>query len=369
MNNILCCDKHLEQEFQKVEKKIKFIAIPVFIAVSFIYITDIPIANTAELWCHIINSIVGILSIWAITRTIIHFFKYRLPNLNHFLRITLQLILSISLSILCEILLLIVNENIRFLNHYHHLGVNELKNLMIATFLFTLLVNAIYEGFYLFLRLAQSALVTERYRKESVEAKYQNLTSRLNPHFLFNSLNTLTAVVEEEPKKAVSYIQELSTVYRYVLNSQKNTWVDLPQELKFTNSYIQLLKMRFEDNLMVNLDICEKHSTYCILPLTIQLLIENAVKHNEISNTHALNVQIYCQDEMLIVSNNKQKRIIMPSSTRVGLHNISERYKFLVNREVIIEDLDDSFTVKIPLVKLSDSRLDIDNPDHEDTNY
>jgi len=93
------------------------------------------------------------------------------------------------------------------------------------------------------------------------------------------------------------------------------------------------------------------------------------VKHNEISNTHILNVQIFCQDEMLIVSNNKQKRIIMPSSTKVGLHNISERYKFLVNREVIVEDLEERFTVTITLVKLSDSKLDIENTDHENPNY
>jgi sensor histidine kinase YesM len=111
--------------------------------------------------------------------------------------------------------------------------------------------------------------------------------------------------------------------------------------------------MRFEENLKLSLDICEKHQLYFILPLTIQLLIENAVKHNEISTSHPLEVKIFCTDEYLIVTNNKQKRQIMPSSTKVGLQNIKERYRFLVNKEVIVEDKDATFTVKIPLVKLN----------------
>ena len=158
------------------------------------------------------------------------------------------------------------------------------------------------------LRLSEKALETERYKKESIEAQYQNLTSRLNPHFLFNSLNTLTTVVEEDPKKAVNYIRELSVVYRYVLNSQKLTWADLAAEMSFTQSYILLMKMRFEDNLRINLDICEEYLNYHILAMTVQLLIENAVKHNEISSSHPLEIKICCRDEKLIVSNNKQKR-------------------------------------------------------------
>jgi LytS/YehU family sensor histidine kinase len=234
----------------------------------------------------------------------------------------------------------------------------ELKNLLLTVIILTFLINTIYEGFYLFNRLSETALETERYKKESIEAQYQNLTSRLNPHFLFNSLNTLTTVVEEDPKKAVNYIQELSVVYRYVLNSQKAQWSDLTAEIKFTQSYISLLKMRFEDNLIISLDICKEHQNYHILPMTIQLLMENAVKHNEISNTHPLEIKIFCEEDKLIVTNNKQKRNIMPSTTKVGLHNITERYKFLVNKEVVIEDKEESFTVKIPLVKTLDKDIE-----------
>jgi LytS/YehU family sensor histidine kinase len=233
----------------------------------------------------------------------------------------------------------------------------DIKNLLFISVLFTFLINTIYESFYLFQRLSESALEIEHFKKENIEAQYQNLTSRLNPHFLFNSLNTLTTIVEEDSKKAVEYIKELSIVYRYVLNTQKTNWTDLPSELQFTNSYINLLKMRFEDNLSIIMDICEKHKTYYILPMTVQLLIENAVKHNEISKSHPLEIKVFCHNEFLIVTNNKQKRNIIPSSTKVGLHNISERYRFLVNKSVIIEDAETTFTVKIPLIKLSVEQL------------
>jgi LytS/YehU family sensor histidine kinase len=230
----------------------------------------------------------------------------------------------------------------------------SLKNLLLTSILFTFLINTIYESFYLFHRLSEKALETEQYKKESIQAQYQNLTSRLNPHFLFNSLNTLIAIVEEDPKKAVSYVQELSDVYRYVLNTQHGTWIDLSSELKFSKSYINLLKMRFEENLQVTTDIDECNNAHYILPLTVQLLIENAVKHNEISDQLHLHVRIFCQEEHLVVKNNKQTRNIMPSSTKVGLHNISERYRFLVNKEVIIEDSENEFMVKIPLVKFKE---------------
>lgn len=221
----------------------------------------------------------------------------------------------------------------------------------------------------MFLRLSEKAIETERYKKESIEAQYKNLTIRLNPHFLFNSLNTLTTIVEEDSVKGVLYIQELSKVYRYVLNSQKNTWVDLQQEISFTQSYIQLLKMRFEKTLILRLDLCENYSSFYILPLTIQLLIENAVKHNEISDSHPLEIKVYCLDEMVIVSNNKQKRNIIPSSTKTGLQNIHERYIFLVNKEVIIEDLENCFTVKVPLVKMSQVVVNITNDNDESVDY
>jgi two-component system, LytTR family, sensor kinase len=290
--------------------------------------------------------------LWFGIRQIIFMFRKYFPKNNETLRLVLQILLTGSIAVLLDYLFVLFNRNYGY-ERYLQCDTDgfDVKNFLIASLLFAMLINAIYEGFYLFLKVSHAVLEAEQFKKESIEAQYQNLTSRLNPHFLFNSLNTLTTIVEENPKKAVKYIQELSVVYRYVLNSQKTTWVDIPSELKFTHSYIELLKMRFEESLVLNVDICENHSQYFILPLTIQLLIENAVKHNEISSSHPLTISIICQGDFIVVTNNKQLRQIMPSSTKVGLHNINERYMFLVKQEVIVEDEEKTFKVKVPLVK------------------
>jgi two-component system LytT family sensor kinase len=351
---MLFCDKHFEAEFLKVERWVQYIGIPFFIILTTLYLSPYPFTIEKEhLLFHFIFSLLGILGIWYSNRAIIFLFRKKCFTFNFSLRLTSQLIVSSVAAVLITWILTSLGEvvilrltGLCMIDDYF-----DVKNLYLTVILFSFLINTIYESFYLFLRLSENALETERYKNESIEAQYQNLTSRLNPHFLFNSLNTLTTIVEEDPKKAVNYIRELSVVYRHVLNSQKAAWSDLTAEIKFTKSYITLLKMRFEDNLRIVLEIPENYLHYHILSMTIQLLIENAVKHNEISNSHPLEIKIFCEDEKLIVSNTKQKRKIMPSTTKVGLHNISERYRFLVNKEVVIEDIQDTFLVKIPLVK------------------
>lgn len=355
---MLFCDAHLEMEFLKVEKRIKLIAIPFFTLISALFLTEYPFKSETHFWYHLISSFVGVLLIWFSNRAVINFIRRCFPKLEFGPRLSIQLVATALTSILLIYLLFFLDTRYLYAKSLHCEGYEfDLKNLLITTLLFSFLINTIYEGFYLFNKLSHIALETERYKKESIEAQYLNLTSRLNPHFLFNSMNTLSTLVEEDSKKAVEYIQELSVVYRYVLNTEKTTWTDLASEMRFTQSYINLLKMRFEKALDVNLDICDDHHAYFILPLTVQLLIENAVKHNEISELHPLDVSIYCYEDYLIVSNKKQKRNIIPSSTKVGLQNIKERYKFLANKDVFIDETEETFTVKIPLIKIPQNKF------------
>jgi two-component system, LytTR family, sensor kinase len=357
---MLFCDEHLEAEFLKAERKLKFYAIPIFTIITTFFITDYPFIFDTFFFYHLFCAFIGIVGLWFGIRQIIFLFRKYFPKGRDTLRLIIQILITGSLAVLLDYLFVKFNETYGY-DKYVVCDIDgfDIKNFLIASLMFAIIINAVYEGFYLLMKVSHIALESERYKKESIEAQYQNLTSRLNPHFLFNSLNTLTTIVDENPKKAVSYIQELSIVYRYVLNSQKSTWVDIPSEMKFTQSYIELLKMRFEESLVVDVDICENHSQYYILPLTIQLLIENAVKHNEISSTHPLKIFVSCKRDFLVVSNNKQPRQIMPSSTKVGLHNINERYKFLVNQEVIVENEEKTFTVRVPLVKSVNENLPI----------
>ncbi len=352
---------HVKDEIKKVERWVELIGIPLFTILTILYISSFPVKiNKEHLIFHISFSFIGIVGIWFCIRLIVFTFRSFLANLHFGVRFSLQLIVSSLIALFITWLLHskgtaiamrlsgICKEDFNF----------ELKNLYLTVIVFVFLLNTIYESFYLFLQLSEKALESERYKNESLEAQYQNLTSRLNPHFLFNSLNTLTTIVEEDPKKAVNYIRELSIVYRHVLNSQKAAWSDLTAEITFTKSYITLLKMRFEDNLNITLNIHDSYLHYHILSMTMQLLIENAVKHNEISDSHPLEIEIYCEEEHMVVSNKKQKRNIMPSTTKIGLQNISERYRFLVNKDVIVEDKKDTFTVKIPLVKTLGSDIE-----------
>jgi sensor histidine kinase YesM len=359
---MLFCDKHFRVEFLKVERLVKFIGIPLFTIMSVIFLTPFPLTVPHKhVVVHGIFAFIGVMGIWFSGRWTIFLFRKHFTKMNAVLRITIQIIVTSLFTVLI----------CRFLSHFYPekwlFSIDEcpmmdedydLKNLYLISIIFNFLVNTIYESFYLFLRLSETLVETERFKKESIEAQYQNLTSRLNPHFLFNSLNTLTTLVEEDSKRAVKYIQELSIVYRYVLNSQKSIWTDLDSEMKFTHSYINLLKMRFEDNLKIEVGLCIEHLNYYILPLTIQLLIENAVKHNEISNSRPLEIKVFCKHDFLTVSNIKQIRTVAPSTTKEGLRNIADRYRYLVNKEVIIEDIDNSFTVKIPLIKMIDSKTE-----------
>jgi sensor histidine kinase YesM len=353
---MLFCDKHFRVEFLKVERLVKFIGIPLFTIMSVIFLTPFPITVPHKLVAiHGVFAFIGVMGIWFSARWIIFFFRKHFTKMNAILRITIQIIVtSLFAFLICKFLSHFYPEKWIFTAEECPMMDEDydLKNLYLISIIFNFLVNTIYESFYLFLRLSETLVETERFKKESIEAQYQNLTSRLNPHFLFNSLNTLTTIVEEDPKRAVEYIHELSIVYRYVLNSQKSTWTDLESEMKFTQSYITLLKMRFEDNLRIEVGLCKEHLNYYILPLTIQLLIENAVKHNEISNSHPLYIKVFCEMDDLVVANNKQLRTIMPSTTKVGLQNIKERYRFLVDKVVFIEDLEKTFTVKVPLMKM-----------------
>lgn len=348
-------EHQIKEEFLKLERWIKYVAIPFFTVLTVVFLAPFPFRiDKTHLIFHIVFSFLGVVGCWFFIRLIIGYFRKRLCQIRFWVRLTLQLIVSSLAAILVSWLLNVAGTWILIDNTdlCHDFDDFNSKNLYITAVLFAFLINIIYESFYLFIKLSEKAVETERYKNKSIEAQYQNLTSRLNPHFLFNSLNTLTTVVEEDPKKAVEYIRELSIVYRYVLNSQKITWVSLDAEMKFAQSYVALLKMRFEDNLRINIEICGKYLQYNILAMTVQLLIENAVKHNEISEKLPLEIRIFCDDDHLVVTNNRQPRTIMPATTtKVGLNNIRERYVFLVNREVVVEDRQDFFTVKIPLLQ------------------
>ena len=185
---------------------------------------------------------------------------------------------------------------------------------------------------------------------ENIANQFEALKNQLNPHMLFNSLNTLSALIRESPNKAQNYLQELSHVLRYTLQDNSSHTVTLEEEMRFVHSYIYLLKMRYEKNLIFDIDLHSVALYKRVPPMTVQILVENAVKHNEISNRKPLCIYIHSVDDTLTVSNLIQPKLTGGGSTKIGLDNLVKRYKLLSPRNIVIKEENNHFIVTIPLI-------------------
>jgi len=199
----------------------------------------------------------------------------------------------------------------------------------------------------------KAAIEAEQLKTEKMASRYQSLKDQLNPHFLFNSLNALSNLVYEDADKSAHFIQQLSKIYRYVLDVQQEELVSLDKELDFAKSYLTLQKIRFDNSLQYNISINGSQGLM-LPPLSLQLLLENAVKHNVASMAKPLNIQIKQADDLLIVSNDLQPKAGIPEeSAGVGLDNIIKRYELLTDRKPEINKENQKFTVSLPLLILS----------------
>lgn len=186
--------------------------------------------------------------------------------------------------------------------------------------------------------------------KEKALVMYESLKQQLNPHFLFNSLTSLGSLINTNPKVAGEFLDSLSKTYRYILKSRDSELVALADEIKFAESYIKLQRTRFEKGLDVNINIDEEYHHRKIVPVTLQNMIENAIKHNIIDEEFALLIDIYTSEECLVVTNNLQKKKFVETSNKQGLVNLQSLYRYLSGRPVVIQEDDKFFTIKIPLL-------------------
>ncbi len=220
---------------------------------------------------------------------------------------------------------------------------------VVIAFVMVLIVSAVQ----FFREWRMSELKAEKMKVEMMTYKYESLRNQINPHFLFNSFNVLSDLVYDDQKLAVKFIHQLSDIYRYVLDSRDKELVTLSEELDFIKSFVFLLKTRFEDNLTVKIDINAKDNEM-IVPMALQLLVENAVKHNEASKSKPLEVLIERHGDYINVSNNLQIKNVGDDSKKTGLQNIKQRFAFFSDKEVIIKEKDGVFKVSIPILELTE---------------
>ncbi len=214
----------------------------------------------------------------------------------------------------------------------------------------TLTIVVIFHFIYFYNKYQQNKIKEQKVIAGTASAKFDALKNQLDPHFLFNSLNVLTSLIEEHPESAQKFTTSLSKVYRYVLEQKNKELVTVNEELEFAKTYMSLLKMRFEDSIIFDIPDKASNPESKVVPLSLQLLLENAVKHNTVTANKPLHIKVYEQNGTLVVENNLQPKQIVKKGSGVGLSNIMQRYQLLTNKKVNIIKEAKRFAVAIPML-------------------
>jgi len=242
---------------------------------------------------------------------------------------------------------------------FHILGYsiqeNDLKYAYLTGLSVNLVFETLYESVYIIDKHKENSIEKELLEKMQLQQEFDNLKQRVNPHFLFNCFNTLSSLIVEDKRMADKFLDELSKVYRYLLRNNVNDMSTVEEEIKFIESYGRLLKTRHSESLHFAVQVDPKYHPYLLPSLSLQLLVENAVKHNTMSRQQPITIGIRTADnECLVVENNLAKKKIKPDSTGIGLLTIREKYKLLRRDDLKIEeDKDNRFIVSLPLIKPS----------------
>ena len=229
-----------------------------------------------------------------------------------------------------------------------------LKLNLIYAWLVNLLFHLLNAVKFYFTEYKTKWMEAEELKRMSAQAELQLVKSQINPHFLFNNLNVLSALVIKNNDEANRFIEEFSKVYRYILTNHDKELVDIKSELDFIKPYIFLLQKRFSDGLDVTINVPQPYEKFYIIPASIQMLIENAIKHNIISKNKPLHIDVHInENNTIVVSNNLQLRESVDGSTKIGLANIIKRYSLVSGRKVEVKQDNDDFTVTLPLLSLN----------------
>ena len=284
---------------------------------------------------------------------LINFLQKRLPwGKTPLRRLAIELMAIIAMSVLVAFIFTCANP---FVSEN-----TSVKGLLVTNLVFnvgiTLFIVTIVEAAFFFNQWKQTRIEREQLEKEHYKAQFQNLKNQINPHLLFNSLNALTGLIESNTEKAVSYVQDLSRYLRMVLSHTSSEAISVEEELSLLRHYYNLQNARFGNSFRLTIQIPEEVRRMLIPPLSLQMLVENAVKHNVISRSSPLEVKVsYKPTDLIEVSNRKVKKQTYEDSTGVGLENIKERYQLLGEHHIRVEDSDEYFKVSIPLLNLEDN--------------
>jgi two-component system, LytTR family, sensor kinase len=299
--------------------------------------------------CVVVSSCYALLT-WESARLLTLHFQKKVPGIQNIRkRLTRILLWSLPITILGTVFNQLLKVWIGFFQRFTLLDFTFIEGLNI---IISLLIVGIYEGLYYMEQWKIMYGEAEKFKKINQTSRYQFLEEQIKPHFLFNSLNTLASLITVKPNKAVQFTEEMSSVYRYLLKRNGSELTSLREEVAFLRSYILMLETRFEGSLKAEINISEEHSDMLIPPFVLQLLVENSVKHNIISQQKPLHIQVVSEKGNVVsVTNNLQKKSSTDFSEKKGLTNLIERYSLLKqDHNLYILEEEDQFIVKIPLL-------------------
>lgn len=265
-------------------------------------------------------------------------------------RIILGFLGSFVISVFAIFILRIVEDVLIEGSSFEVFFQNETVANYVVTIIITFFVTLAFHAFYFYKAYQENKVNQQKIIAGNASAQFESLKNQIDPHFLFNSLNVLSSLIEEDPIAAQKFTTSLSKVYRYVLEQKDKELVSVAEEIAFAKTYMNLLLMRFENS--ITFEIPEKISNdeAKVVPLSLQLLLENCIKHNVVSENKPLHIKISVEKGMLVVSNNLQKKEVLTDRKGVGLENIVNRYGILTHRKVVVEASESEFKISIPIL-------------------
>ncbi|MGY3794657.1 sensor histidine kinase [Aquimarina sp. 433] len=299
---------------------------------------------------------------WLLIRNILIFLRKKYPDFKD----DKKRISILFLSVVCTVVIVdylggeLTARVIRLFGYYSNHRV-ELK-VLIPIMIITIMVMAIYEAIYLYNRLKKSIREEEQTKQVMIQAQLDTLRNQARPHFLFNSLNTLRDIIDQDSKEdAKGFVDNLSDVYRFIIESGNSNIISLEKELKFAKAYIHIQSERFGENLQVHWDIPEDKLSIMIVPMSLQLLLENAIKHNVVSRSKPLIINVSTRKNRLVVRNKIQAKSTQTPSTKIGLKNIEKRYQLIADKTPIIYNDGENFIVTLPLLHSANQKKNYEN--------
>lgn len=332
------------------DKQLRWIGMPL-LSILFTTAVNLPaVIQENRPWLkQYLTDFIFVVICWTVAREVIRFCRKKYPGTRHtYKRASLLFVIMTGLSFLEGLLI------IAFLNYtqYYNLHFTRFDFLYTSglVLVFSLLIVAVYELVYSLGAFNLLAVEAEALKRENLQSQLESLKEQIKPHFLFNSLSTLIGLIDEDKERSKKFVEELAFVYRYLLQSSEKDLIPLAEELAFIKAYYYLLKTRFEERLLLDIYIGIAMAQQWIPPLTLQILVENAVKHNFISAQKPLRVTIReCGEHEIEVINNLQRKTPAAPSTGKGLGHLMTKYKLLQLAEPKIIETPDHFTVRVSL--------------------